>query len=528
PGELREYLTRSLPEYMVPSYFVRLEKMPLSQNGKVDRKALPEPQFSVNTGTEYVEPANEDERKMVKLWQEVLGMERIGANDNFFEMGGHSLKAAVLVSKIQKEFSVEISLSEIFKAPTVKEITSRLKALKGSIYSSISQVDGTEYLDTKDGSYVYPVSSAQKRLFILEQMGGLGTTYNLPGVITVEGKIDIEAFENAFKKLIERHETLRTSFRLFDGKPFQIVQKSIDFKLGYREQGNIGIDEIIRMFIRAFELGTAPLFRAELVKLNNETHLLLFDMHHIISDGVSSVILVKEFIDIYRGANLPELRIQYRDYALWQNKALESEILENQQKYWLDVFSGELPVLNMPLDYPRPSIQSYEGDRITFTISKKLADTFKDIALKTGSTLYMVLLCAYNILLNKYTGQEDIIVGSPTAGRPHADLENLAGMFVNTLALRNFPKGDKTFIVFLEELKENVVTALENQDYQFESLIENLKLKRDLSRNSLFDTLFVLQNMGMPEMDVNGLKFTPYKFENRVSKFDLTLEAVEN
>ncbi|AEY65543.1 non-ribosomal peptide synthetase [Clostridium sp. BNL1100] len=528
PGELREYLTRNLPEYMVPSYFVRLEKMPLSQNGKVDRKALPEPQFSVNTGTEYVEPANEDERKMVKLWQEVLDIDRIGINDNFFEMGGHSLKAAVLVSKIQKEFSVEISLSEIFKASTVKEITSRLKALKGSIYSSILHVDETEYLDTKYGSYVYPVSSAQKRLFILEQMGGLGTTYNLPGVIQVEGKIDIEAFENAFIKLIERHETLRTSFKLFDGKPFQIVQKSVDFKLGYKEQGNTGIDEIIRMFIRVFELGTAPLFRAELVKLNNETHLLMFDMHHIISDGVSSVILVKEFIDIYRGANLPELRVQYRDYALWQNKALESEILEKQQKYWLDVFSGELPVLNMPLDYPRPSIQSYEGDRITFTISKKLADTLKDITLKTGSTLYMVLLCAYNILLNKYTGQEDIIVGSPTAGRPHADLENLAGMFVNTLALRNFPKGDKTFIDFLEEVKKNVVTALENQDYQFESLIENLKLKRDLSRNSLFDTLFVLQNMGMPETDVNGLKFTPYKFGNRVSKFDLTLEAVES
>ena len=528
PGELREHLIRSLPEYMVPSYFVRLEKMPLSQNGKVDRKALPEPQFSVNTGTEYIEPTNEDEKKMVKLWQEVLGISRVGINDNFFEIGGHSLKAAVLVSKIQKEFSVEISLSEIFKAPNVKEITSRLKALKGNTYSSIVHVDETKYLNNNDGSYVYPVSSAQKRLFILEQMGGLSTTYNLPGVIQVEGNIDIKAFENGFKKLIERHETLRTSFELIKGEPIQRVHKNVEFELGYSEQGNTGIDEIIGRFIRVFNLGMAPLFRAQLVKLKNETHLLMFDLHHIISDGVSSVILVKEFMDIYRGANLPELRIQYRDYALWQNNALESEILEKQQKYWLDVFSGELPVLNMPLDYPRPSIQSYEGDRITFNISKKLADTLEDITLKTGSTIYMVLLCSFNILLNKYTGQEDIIVGSPTAGRPHADLEKLAGMFVNTLALRNYPKGDKTFINFLDEVKANVVTALENQDYQFESLIENLKLKRDLSRNSLFDTLFVLQNMGMPEMDVNGLKFTPYKFENRVSKFDLTLEAVES
>ncbi|MFZ5986960.1 MAG: condensation domain-containing protein, partial [Bacillota bacterium] len=496
-------------------------------NGKADRKALPEPIGSINTGTEYVEPTGIIERKLAKIWQEVLECDRVGVNDNFFELGGHSLKAAVLVSRIHKEFDAKISLGEIFKTPTIRGIAEGLKTSGSSIYSSILHLEEEEYQAPGEESVVYPASSAQKRLFILERMGSLGTTYNLPGIMIVEGSINREAFENAFIKLVKRHETLRTSFELLNDEPVQRVHKHVDFRLGFRDAAE-SMEEIIKGFIREFDLGTAPLFRAELVKIEEEKHLLMFDMHHIISDGVSTVILVKEFIDLYRGANLPELRIQYRDYAIWQNKILETEFIKKQQKYWLDIFSGEIPVLNMPQDYSRPSIQSYEGDRIAFTPSKGLSDGLRAAAENTSSTLYMVLLAAYNILLHRYTGQEDIIVGSPTAGRPHADLESLAGMFVNTLALRNYPKGGKTFSCFLKEVRDNVLRALENQDYQFEKLIDDVDLKRDLSRNPLFDTMFVLQNMGIPQTDVSGLKFIPFEFESKVSKFDITLEAVEN
>ena len=527
PAELREHLTKNLPEYMVPSYFVRLDKMPLSPNGKADRKALPEPMGNVNTGVEYVEPVEEDEKKLAQILQDVLQCDRVGLNDNFFELGGHSLKAAALVSKIHKEFNVYISLGEIFKAPTVKGIIENIRKAERDIYSSIVPLEEKDYMDLSGEFCVYPVSSAQKRIFILERMGSLGTAYNLPGIMTVEGRIDKAAFENAFVQLVKRHETLRTSFDFINGEPVQKVYRNVDFRMSYDEAPEECAEEIIKEFIKEFDLKAAPLFRAKLVKISEEKHLLMFDMHHIISDGVSTVILVKEFIELYRGDDLPELKVQYRDYAAWQNKLFESDLIKKQQQYWKEVFSGEIPVLNMPQDYPRPATQSYKGDKITFSISGELAENLRNVAANTGTTMYMVLLAAYNILLHRYTGQEDIIVGSPTAGRPHADLENLAGMFVNTLALRNYISGHKNFRCFLDEVKNNVLKALENQDYQFEKLIDDLELKRDLSRNPLFDTLFVLQNMGIPETDVNGLKFIPFEFKNGVSKFDITLEAVE-
>ncbi|WP_273480649.1 condensation domain-containing protein, partial [Acetivibrio straminisolvens] len=505
-----------------------LDKMPLSPNGKIDRKALPVPSGSINTGVKYVEPVGTTEKKLAQIWQEVLECEKVGVNDNFFELGGHSLKAAILVSRIHKEFNVQISLGEIFKAPTIRQFAEKIEGSGKNIYSSIVHLAEKDYQAPGGDFAVYPVSSAQKRLFILERMGNLGTTYNLPGVLTVEGDIDLKAFEKAFKKLIDRHEILRTSFELRNGEPVQRVHKQVDFKLGYKEADADKAKDIIKDFIREFDIGTAPLFRAELVKIGEKKHLLMFDMHHIISDGVTSVILVKEFIELYSQKDLAPLRIQYRDYAVWQNSILESEIIKKQMEYWQNIFSDDIPVLNLPTDYPRPSIQSYEGDRIRFALSKELVEGLRAVAANTGTTLYMVLMAAYNVLLYKYTGQEDIIVGSPTAGRPHADLENLAGMFVNTLALRNYPKGEKTFREFLEEVKSNVLNALENQEFQFEKLLELLDLKRDLSRNPLFDTLFVLQNMGVPETEVESLRFIPFEFENKVSKFDITLEAIED
>ncbi|MGB7604797.1 MAG: amino acid adenylation domain-containing protein, partial [Lutisporaceae bacterium] len=484
-SELREYLAKELPEYMIPSYIIQLDKLPLTGNGKVDRKALPEPDGSITTGVEYVAPSNKIEEKLSEIWSEVLGIERVGINDNFFELGGHSLKAINIAAKINKELNVSVPLREMFKTPTIKGLANYVEGTKQSMYSKIEAVEEKEH---------YTLSSAQKRIYTLQQFEEDSISYNMPMVMTIEGELDKTKLEETFNKLIQRHEALRTSFELVDGEPIQVVHKSVSFEIEYTEADKEKAEEIAAGFVKAFDLSKAPLIRVALAKIKDKEHMLMIDMHHIISDGVSMGILIKEFIELYDGKELPRLRIQYKDFAAWQNELFKSGEINKQEEYWLKAFDGEVPVLNMPTDYQRPSIQSFEGDSLSLELSEELTNKLKQIAKETGSTMYMVLLSAYNVLLSKYSGQEDIVVGSPIAGRPHADLENIMGMFVNTLAMRNFPQGNKTFKEFLEEVKANSLLAFENQDYQFEELIDKLNVTRDLSRNPLFDVMFSMQN----------------------------------
>ncbi|WP_432401628.1 non-ribosomal peptide synthase/polyketide synthase [Wukongibacter sp. M2B1] len=516
--KLREYLSEELPDYMVPSYFVQLAKMPLTANGKIDRKALPEPDGSINTGVEYIAPIDEVEEKLVMLWQEILGVEKVGTKDNFFNLGGHSLRATRLVSEIHKGFNVEMPLREVFMGPTIAQIAQFIKGAEKNIYGAVQPVEQKEY---------YPMSSAQKRLYILNQLEGADITYNMAGAVIVEGSIDVIRLEEAFQKLIERHESLRTSFEMIDGQSVQKVNQKVDFHVEYMESIEGKVEEIVKEFVIPFDLSKAPLLRVALVKLDEQRHLLLLDMHHIISDGVSINILLREFAQLYEQKNLSELRIQYKDYAVWQRELFENGTINKQQDYWLDVFAGEIPVLDMPLDYQRPSVQQFEGSSVDFEIDRLLAEKLDKLAKEKGATLYMVLLAAYTTLLAKYTGQEDIIVGSPIAGRPHADLQDIIGMFVNTLAMRNYPGREKTFEVFLQEVKENAIKAYENQDYPFEELVDKLNLQRDMSRNPLFDTMFTMQNMTLEELKMQSLNFIPYKLENKISKFDISLDAFE-
>ena len=551
-SELREYLSKELPEYMIPSYFIQLEKLPLNSSGKLDRKALPEPDGSIGTGVEYEAPRNELEAKLAAIWEDILKVDKVGINDSFFALGGHSLKATVLVSRIHKELDAEVPLREIFRLTTIKELAEYIKGTQKSIYDAIEPVGEREH---------YTLSSAQKRLYILNQIEGSGTSYNMPGAMTVEGQLDIGRLEQVFNELIKRHETLRTSFEMVDGEPVQRVHEDVSIKIEYWDdllseadiQGT-PISGIIGKFIRPFELDKAPLLRVGLVKLPyqseelqhqqllqlipahkmenqqillNHQHLLMIDMHHIISDGVSLGILTDEFMKLYNGEQLPQLRVQYKDYSEWQKDTLNTEELKRQEEYWLEQLSGEIPVLDMPTDYPRPSVQSFEGNRIQFALDGEYVENLRRLSRETGTTPYMILLAAYNVLLSKYTGQEDIIVGSPIAGRPHADLQNIIGMFVNTLAMRNYPVGSKSFKEFLQEVRDNALKAYENQNYQFEELVDRLDIRRDMSRNPLFDTMFVLENMETGELKLDGLSFTPYQIENKVAKFDITLEAKE-
>ncbi|WP_010248522.1 non-ribosomal peptide synthetase [Acetivibrio cellulolyticus] len=517
-SSLRKYLSEELPEYMIPSYFVQLEKLPLTPNGKLDRKKLPEVGGSFSTGTEYVAPTNETEEKLAKIWSEVLGREKIGINDNFFELGGHSLKATILASRLHKKMDIKIPLKAVFSRPTVKELADYIKEAEVSIYNSIEPSAKKEY---------YPLSSAQRRLFILNKLGDEGISYNLPGTVVIEGRIDRVQFEEAFKKLIERHEALRTSFDLVDGEPVQRINENADFQVEYYEEEEANATGKIKELIKPFDLEKAPLMRVALIKVEEDKHIMLYDMHHIISDGVSMNIITREFSEIYSGKELPQLRLQYRDYTLWQNRLFEEGVIKKQEDYWKETFKEEVPLLNLPTDFERPLVQSFEGNSLEFETSAQINNKIQSLAKETGTTVYMILLAAYNTFLMKYTGQEDIVVGSPIAGRPHADLENMVGMFVNTLAMRNRPCAEKSFEEFLYEVKENALKAYENQDYQFEELIEKLDIKRDTSRNPLFDVMFVLQNTGGEATELEGLRIRSYRTENNVSKYDLSIIAFE-
>ncbi|MEJ8545005.1 non-ribosomal peptide synthase/polyketide synthase [Brevibacillus borstelensis] len=516
--DVREGLSKELPSYMLPAYYVHLDKLPLTQNGKVDRKALPKPDGQLAGGAGYVAPENEVERQLADIWQEVLGIERVGATDSFFELGGHSLKAMTVIHLVHKAFHVELPLRVLFECPTIREMAAYIDAGEKAEYESIRPAAPQEF---------YPVSSAQKRMYILHQFEGSGISYNVPGVMLLEGKLDDRRFAHALRSLVDRHESLRTSFHSINGEPVQKVHEHVELEIVYDETTEDQIENTIKSFIGPFDLETAPLFRAGLVKLGPEKHLLLLDMHHIIMDGVSLEILIEEFAALYEEKELSPLRIQYKDYAAWQAGVYQTEAFRKQEAYWLDAFAGEIPLLNVPTDFPRPTVQSFAGDNIQLGSGKQLTEDLRRLAAETGTTLYMVLLAAYNVLLSKYSGQEEIVVGTPVAGRSHADLQPIVGMFVNTLALKNKPVGQLSFREFLGDVKQNALAAFQNQDYPFENLVEKLQVQRDLSRNPLFDTMFSLGNGNTEGIAIDGLRLVPYEVEGKVAKFDITLDAVE-
>ncbi|WP_425279757.1 condensation domain-containing protein, partial [Bacillus velezensis] len=515
--EIRSQLANELPDFMIPAFFVQLDKMPLTANGKVDRKELPAPDLNDLGSLGYEAPRNAVEETLSSIWRDILGTERAGINDHFFEMGGHSLKATALVSRIHKELKTEVPLRQLFQSPTIKGIAEFISAGRESVYASIQKVEEQES---------YPLSSAQRRLYILNKIEG-GVSYNIPLAMEIQGDLNISQLEKAFLALIERHEVLRTSFSMEDGVPVQKIAPLVDFKLGYHKTDAARAENFLKEFVRPFDLSKAPLLRVELLNIAENKHLMVLDMHHIISDGVSMGILTRELAELYEGKELPALKIQYKDYSAWQKQASARTEMKKQEDYWLNVFKEEVPVLNMPTDFRRPASQSTEGGLVCFEFDRDLSFKLNEMAKEHGVTLYMLLLAGYTTLLSKYTGQEDIIVGSPISGRPHEDLKHVMGIFLNTLAMRNRPEGKKSFSSYLREVRENALAAFENQEYPFDELVEKLDLNRDMSRSALFDTMLVLQNFDQEAFQIEGLTFTPHPMDAHVSKFDLTLTASE-
>ncbi|MGD2088783.1 MAG: amino acid adenylation domain-containing protein [Candidatus Aminicenantes bacterium] len=480
---------------------------------------------------DYTAPVDKVEEKLVDIWSGLFRVDKadISIDTDFFAFGGHSLKATLLIARIHKELQVKVPLVEIFRRSTIRELAKYIREAAVERYTAIEFAEEKEY---------YAVSSSQQRMYALHRMEPESIAYNVSDVIMVEGRLEkahVDIFETSFKKLLNRHESLRTSFDLINGEPVQIIHKTADFFIKYMDikaryqQDETAADHIIHSFIKPFRLKEQPLIRIAVVKLAEEKHLLLFDTHHIISDGSSMNIFIKEFITFYSGENLPSPGIQYKDFSIWQQKQLRTEAIKQQEAYWLNTFSGEIPVLNLHPDFPGLPDRTgrYEGDKLYFRVNQAAREKIRPLEKTSGATLYMILLAAYNVLLMKYSGQEDIVVGTLTDGRPHADLENIIGVMITTLAMRNQPNRRKRFIDFLKEVKTNSLNAFENSDYQFEELLKNIRLNREVSRNPLFNTMFLLQNYEWTELAMEGLVFKPYPFKTNASTFDLRVTVME-
>ena len=521
---LKDYLSRRLPDYMVPSFFMRIPVVPLNPNGKLDRKALPTLDTQVHSRAKknHIPPGNDIETQLVEIWADVLNINKnkISMVDNFFELGGHSLKATILSAKIHKEFAVKIPLVEIFRLPTIRESG---QYIENSLISANNKYAAVEPAEKKE---YYALSSAQRRLYILQRMTPLGTIYNMFQAQQLSSDVNKEKLRKTFKQLIQRHESLRTSFIEVNEESVQKIHEQVEFEIEYYDLATDEHGRTIHTFIRPFDLSCAPLLRVGIGENRSEEnkYLLMVDMHHIISDGVSHGILLKEFLAIYEGASLPPPQLQYKDFAEWQNRPAQRERLKKQEQYWLNNLEGELPVMNLPYDYARPNVQSFEGSQIVFYLETGETEALKALAVREDVTLFMILLAVFKLLLSRLSGQEDIIVGVPAAGRSHADIQQIIGMFVNTLAIRNYPVADKTISSFVKEVKTSALEAFENQDYPFEDLVEKLTVVRDVSRNPVFDVVFALQNLSSQK---TGAGTITNQYESKIAKFDMTLFAVE-
>jgi tyrocidine synthetase III len=509
-AELESFLAKYLPKYMIPGNYILMDNIPLGTSGKVDRKALPEPDLSQKS--KKINPEGPIETRLAEIWKEILGDTiPIGADDNYFQLGGHSLNATQLASKIHKAFNVKLAVMEIFDAPTIRKQSGIIRKASKERHYNIEPVEEKEY---------YPVSSPQKRMFILQSTDAGGINYNMPFMVKITGILETKRIESVFRRIIQRHESLRTTFRIYDGRPVQRVHKTVDFE--------IEVQKTTDSFVRPFDLSRAPLMRVGLQELGKEKHILMVDMHHIISDGASTEVLMQEFVQLYAQKEPQLPPVQYKDITVWQNGEQGREAMRRQESYWLNKYRDDIPQLELPLDNPRPPLRSTEGAAVPFQFNEEMTAVLKRLAEEENATIFMVLMSIFNVFLSKLSWQEDIVVGVPTMGRRHEDQQGVIGMFVNTLAIRNKPRSDMTFKDFLAEVKKTTLEAFENQDYPFEDLADKVASKTDSSRNPLFDVMFTLQNIRQSNVEIHGLILTPLEYERRQSRFDMTLSAEED
>jgi NAD(P)-dependent dehydrogenase (short-subunit alcohol dehydrogenase family) len=474
----------------------------------------------------YVAPRDHVEAALAEIWRNLFGFEKIGVRDNFFELGGDSLKVLNVTASIHKRLNAAIPVPDFFDRPFIEGIGRLVKQRETSDYNVIPPAPRQEY---------YALSPAQKRLYIIQQMEKQSTGYNEAIVLLLEGRFSREKLDGAFQRLIRRHESFRTSFHVHGDQTVQKIHpaEEVKFEVEYYETGEEEIDGVLTKFSRAFALEQPPLLRAAVLEVAENRHILAVEMHHIISDGRSYQIFIREFALFYEGgAEPPELTLQYKDFAHWMNGKEQRAVMEKQEDYWLQRFAGAIPRLTLPCDYPRPEIKRFEGASLEYHLPAGETAALKELASQEEATFFMVLLTLFNIWMFKLSRQEDIVVGTPVFGRGREELQSIVGMFVNTLALRNFPAPGKTFTQFLKEVRESTLSAFANQDYPFEELADRRAGQRDAGRNPLFDVLFTLQNvekqpLDLPGINLPGLRISPRRHDLQQAQFDLLMFAHE-
>ncbi|PJI10003.1 MULTISPECIES: non-ribosomal peptide synthetase [Clostridium] len=517
--EIRDFLKKEIPGHMIPSHIMQLESMPVNSNGKVDRKALPIPDLSAQSDAEFIEPRNEMEQKLENIWCKVLNIKKVSVKDNFFELGGNSLTAIRLVSKIHKELKYKIVVTDIFNKPSIEELA---EYLKGNISDGIA---GFKQIKKANKADYYEASPVQKRLYAVNQTNVNSTNYNIPLVYVIKGNFDRYRFEKSICKLINRHEALRTSFHVIDGDIFQKIHAVADFKTKYIYAG-MKFDKNkfqAKKFIKPFDLSKSPLIRAFIIEFL-DAFVLIIDMHHIISDGVSVGIIMKELSELYNEEKLNELRIQYKDYSNWVNNMYEKNLLKEQENYWLNEFKGKPFEMNVCLNGKKVLNKDFKGNTIKFKIDKKLTSKINKTLNNLGITKFMFYISAYYVLLYKYTGQEDLIIGTPVSGRTNEDIKDTVGMFVNMLPLRSNISGNMSFKEVLSEVKSNSLNAFENQEYDLKNLIEKL----NINDTSLFNITFSFQNLNIDNLSFKDTEISMYNLKSETAKFDVSMILKEN
>ncbi len=531
-SKLRQFLKAKLPEYMVPNAIVILESLPLTPNGKVDRRALPVPDLHSEQKDKYVASRNPIEEMLALLWAQVLKVERVGIHDNFFELGGHSLLATQLVSHIRNILKVELPLRELFARATVAE----LAHLIGQLQQQNLKLTSPPILPRAKNAEL-PLSFAQQRLWFLDQFESNSALYNIPLALRLVGTLRVTALEQSLHEIIVRHEALRTNFVIVDGKPSQIIYTETAWRMSVIDWQHLSTTEqeitsqqlVQRQAIQPFDLANQALITATLIVLSETEHVLLVCMHHVVSDGWSMGVFVQELAALYNAYSqgqpspLAPLPIQYADFAIWQRHWLQGDVLQNQLSYWQQQLADAPALLSLPTDRPRPSVQTFAGAYQKFSLSVELTGRLTKLSQQQGVTLFMTLLAAFDTLLYRYTGQSDILVGSPIANRNRSEIEGLIGFFVNTLVMRTNLAGNPSFSELLSRVRFMAMDAYAHQDLPFEMLVEALQPQRDLSHTPLFQVMFALQNAPISEVELAGLTISSLPAESATAKFDLSL-----
>ncbi|HEX8242631.1 MAG TPA: condensation domain-containing protein, partial [Longimicrobium sp.] len=519
---------------MIPASFVLLGELPLTPNGKVDRRALPAPEGSAaDAPAARVEPRTQVEQVLAQIWAQLLNRPHVGVNENFFELGGHSLLAVQVISRVRQALQVDVALGELFTRPVLADFA---RGLETAARAELPPIEPA----TRDGRL--PLSFAQQRLWFLEQLGSLGNTYHIPMRRRLRGTLDRDALVRALDGIVARHEALRTVFAQVDGVPEQriVPAEAGGFHLvEHHLDGEADADVELRRLAgeearEPFDLERGPLIRGRLLRLAPDDHVLLLTMHHIVSDGWSMGVLADELSALYAAhaggteARLPALPVQYADYAAWQRRWVEGEVLQAQTDYWTRTLAGAPELLELPTDHPRPAQQNLAGAAVRLELDTELAAGLKALGQRHGTTLFMTLLAGWAAVLGRLSGQDEVVVGTPTANRGRREIEGLIGFFVNTLALRVDLAERPTMAALLRQVKRRALEAQQNQDIPFEQVVELVQPARSLAHTPLFQVMFTWQNTPRETLELPALTLAPLERSRRgTTKFDLSLTLFE-